>query len=114
MEQVLATIGVIFLVAFLVESLVEYLVGTPFDNIAALAPYKWLLAYIAAAVGVGAAWLYQFDLVYLLARFGAVESIADPSPLGMVLTGLAIGRGAGFLNDVVSQFFGGSSEPNPS
>ena len=49
---VLAILAVIFLLAFLTESLVEYLFGALVDHVPALTSYKWLLMYIAAGVGV--------------------------------------------------------------
>lgn len=97
---------VILLLAFLVETTVEYFFGQACGRIAALQPYQWLLMYVAAAVGVGGAFLYGFDLLYILGNFlGGSEYIPGPSWLGVLLTGLAIGRGSNFVHDLVSKFF---------
>jgi hypothetical protein len=101
--NVLAFLAVILLIAFLVESLVEYLFGQFFAHIEALKPYSWCLMYIAAAVGVLGAFHYQLDLVSLLSIYlGLSISI---SWFGMVLTGLAIGRGSNYIHDIVVKFF---------
>ena len=101
--NVFAILAVIFLLSFLVESLVEYLFGQFFSHIPSLNPYSWTLMYISAIVGVVAAFVYQFDLISLLGSY-----VGQPIPinsLGIVLTGLAIGRGANYLHDLVAKFF---------
>lgn len=95
--------GVVFLLAFLTESMVEYVFGTLFEKIQKLTPYKWALMYVSAVVGVGLAFYYALDLVSLLAVVLG-ENIA-PSPVGFILTGLAIGRGANYLHQVVNTYF---------
>lgn len=94
---------VILLLAFLVESLVEYFAGQLFAHVPALKPFAWLLMYIAALVGVLGAFVYRFDLLYLLAQFADVP--LQSSSFGVVLTGLAIGRGANYIHDIVTRFF---------
>jgi hypothetical protein len=101
--NVFSVLAVIFLMAFLVESMVEYLFGTPFDKIPALQPYKWLLMYVAAIVGVAGAFIYRIDILYLLGGF--VGAAFDVTFFGMVMTGLSIGRGANYLHDIVDKFF---------
>ena len=105
MEAFVQVFGLILFVAFLVESFVEYLLGTAFDKFPKLAPYKWVLMYAGAAAGIAAAAYYRFDLVYLFARL-AGDTAVQPGPFGIALTGLAIGRGAGFLNDLFSKLPG--------
>lgn len=103
MASSLVVLVVIFFLAFLIESLVEYLFGQPFEHLPALAKHKWLLMYIAAIVGVLGAWVYSFDLISLL---GVSIGMAIPVTwFGIILTGLAIGRGSNFLHDLVSKFF---------
>ena len=94
---------VIFGLAFLVESLVEYLVGTPFDMIPALKPYKWTLMYISMGVGIAGALVYRFDVLALLAQYVKVE--INTNIFGVVLTGMMIGRGANYVHDFVMKFF---------
>jgi len=101
--SVLAILGVVFLLAFLVEALVEYLFGQLCEHTPVLKPYQWALIYVSAAVGVVGAFVYQFDLLSLLGVFlGADIPI---TPFGILLTGLSIGRGASFLHDAVQKFF---------
>ena len=100
---VLAVLGVIFFASFLIEALVEYLLGQPFEHSEKLKPYRWMLMYASAAVGVVGAFIYQFDLFALLGiYFGADIPI---TPFGITLTGFAMGRGANFLHDAVAKFF---------
>jgi hypothetical protein len=105
----LLILAIMILMAFLVESLVEYLLGEPFNHFPTWQPYRWLLMYVAAVVGVVGALIYKLDLLYLLAKFLA-DSSQQPLPwnvtiFGTIITGLAIGRGANYLHDIVSKFF---------
>lgn len=100
---VLSILGVIFLLAFLVEALVEYLFGQACEHVAVLKPYQWLLIYVSAAVGIVGAFVYQFDLLSLLGSYLGAD--IPVTPFGIVLTGLAIGRGANWLHDAVVKFF---------
>ena len=87
-----------FALAFLTESFVEYFIGQWFDKIPKLIPWKWCLLYVSAIVGVLLSIFYKLDLISLI--------IGNPiTTVGMVLTGLAIGRGSNFLHQFVSQFF---------
>jgi len=99
----IAILGIMLLLAVVVEGLVEYFAGKPFDNIAALTPFKWTLPYIAAVVGVAGAFNYQLDLFSTLGDF--LGRAVPVSALGIVLTGLAVGRGSNYLHDVVKRFF---------
>lgn len=112
---VFALILVITLLAFLVESLTEYFFGKLVENIPALKPFGWLLMYIAMAIGIAGAWVYQFDLLYLLGNFlEEMLTIQGGAPVvlnvpltwfGITLTGMGIGRGANFIHDAVSKYF---------
>ncbi|RLI83491.1 MAG: hypothetical protein DRP01_09025 [Archaeoglobales archaeon] len=90
-------IALSFALAFLAESMVEYLFGKLFDHIGALVKLKWALMYVAAGVGVGLAWFYQLDLLSII-------SGGDPTVPGVVLSGLILGRGANFLHDFVGNY----------
>lgn len=100
-------IAVAFALAFLTESLVEYLIGTPMDKIPALKPWKWLLMYIAAVVGVALALYWKIDLIAVVANgvahLAGIEYTWDVSPVGQVLSGLVIGRGSNFLHDFLDK-----------
>ncbi len=101
--EIIGTIGVILLLAFLVESLTEYLFGAAMEHIPALKPFSWTLMYIAAAVGVGGAFVYGFDLLALAGKFFEVN--VQSGPFGIAMTGLAIGRGANYIHDIFKRFF---------
>lgn len=115
---VLVVIGVIFLLSFLVESLVEYLFAPLFNNVPALAKWKWLQMYAALIVGVAGAFLYGFDLLFLLGNYLAGQFSVEVPPmfvasfwLGKALTGIAIGRGSAYLHDLVSKYFVKPKDP---
>jgi len=100
-------IAVAFALAFLTESLVEYLFGTPMTKIAKLAPWKWCLMYVAAVVGVSLALYWKIDLIAVIAngiaQLSNVEYTWNVSIVGQVLSGLAIGRGSNFLHDFLAK-----------
>lgn len=105
----LKMLAVSFALAFLVETITEYLAGTPLDKIEALKPYKWLLMYVAAGVGVGLCLYYQIDLIAIVSRFaaqltGASTPLDNPTPVGQVLTGLVVGHGANYLSDFLAKY----------
>ena len=82
-------ISAVLLLAFLVESFTEYLFG----QIEKVKPY---LKYIALVVGVGAAVAYKIDI---LGTFGVVA----PFPwIAWIVSGLIMGRGSNFVNDIIS------------
>ena len=103
MNELLVLAGVLA-IAFLIETLTEYIFGTPMDKIPKLAPYKWLLMYIAAIWGVGMCLFYKLDLISLIIQ-------QDATVVGIVLTGLAVGRGSNYLHQFISKFFPGKPVP---
>lgn len=79
----------LLLLAFIVESFVEYAF-----NFQIIQPVK---KYIALVLGVIVAICYKIDI---LSSFGALQT---PIPyVGSVISGLIIGRGSNYLNDIVS------------
>ena len=94
---------VALLLSFLTEAFVEYFVGIPVDKIPRAKPYKWLLTYVAAAVSIGLAFNYNLDLVNSVIEVLSGET-AGPTTVGIVLTGLALGRGSNWLNDIWQRF----------
>ncbi len=78
------------------EGTVEYILGTPFDKFEKMKPYKWLLMYVSLGLGIFLAFYYALDIVALLGK--------PTSPVGMALTGIVMGRGANFVNDLWSRF----------
>ena len=103
LQAILIPLAIVFALAFLAESMVEYTFGTWFEKSDKLKPHKWKLMYIALAVGVGLALYYKLDLIALIPQ--AIGSNAQASTVvGMVLTGLGIGRGAEYLHKFVSTY----------
>ena len=109
MATVIVYLAIAFLLAYLTESLTEYVIGTLFDKIESWKPLKWIQLYFAMAVGIGLAIFYQLDLVYLLGVLISetvnIEVPIQISLVGFVLTGMGIGRGAGWLHDLVDKYF---------
>ena len=107
LAEITILLAVAFALAFLTESLVEYLFGTLFDKVAKLTPLKWALMYVAAGVGVALALYWQIDLIAVIANgvasMAGVEASWKVSVVGEILSGLAIGRGANFLHDFISK-----------
>ena len=102
------TLSVSFALAFLSESLVEYLIGTPLDHVGEPAKrWKWLLMYISAAVGVGLCWYWQVDLIAVVAnvtaKLSGLSGTWSISPVGVILSGLIVGRGSNYLHDFLDK-----------
>ena len=105
----IVNISLLFLLAFMVESFIEYFIGTPISQSPKLEPYKWVLIYVSAVVGVIVNIFYKIDLISFL---GQLSGTTIPvSWIGIVLTGLAIGRGANFVHDIIDKF---SPPPTPA
>lgn len=97
--ELLGAFVLIFGLSLLVEALVEAAFGKPLEWIKAIEPYKpTILLYIAFAVGIAGAFTYQFDLMYYLALFVKFPFAIGITAFGMVITGLAIGRGSNFIH----------------
>lgn len=101
--MVVAMLVVILLLAFLVESMTEYVFGRVVENIPALKPWAWCLPYMAMAIGIAGAWVYRFDLLAMLGQFLEIE--IETTGFGITITGMAIGRGANYIHDIVSRYF---------
>ena len=109
MLKLLVIMVVTMFIAFLIETLVEYLFAPFFNNISSLKKFKWLQMYIAMAIGLVAAFIYNLDLIYLLAQFlseisGTISSL-PVTEFGIIVTGAAIGRGSNFLHDLYDKYF---------
>jgi hypothetical protein len=100
-------IAVAFALAFLTESLVEYLLGTPLSKFEALKSWTWMLMYVAAGVGVFLSLYWKIDLIAVIAngvaKMSGIEFSWQVSPVGQVLSGLVIGRGSNFLHDFLAK-----------
>jgi hypothetical protein len=98
------TLALALFLAFLLEATTEYFIGAPISKAPKLSKYKPLLIYINLVFGVTLALLYKIDIV------GFVVPGVDASITGMVLTGIAISRGADFIHRLTSRFIPPKSE----
>lgn len=85
---------ILLALAVIVERLTEYVFGTLFDKITALEQFRWTIKYLALCLGVFVALSFKIDLLTLIEL--------EPSTLGMVLTGIAVGGGSNLLHEVIS------------
>ena len=82
------------------EGVVEYLLGKVFDFFAVEDRIrKLVLPLVSGAVGVGYAFHYRVDMIDLFFSVGY-------SWVGVVSTGVCIGRGANFISATVSTIYG--------
>lgn len=91
--EVLTGLALFLFFTVLIERTTELVFGTPFEKVEQLQPYKWLLMYVAVAVGVGAAFVFQLDLI------AHVTGISR-EPFGFIFTGVACGGGSNLLHQV--------------
>lgn len=80
----------IFALATFVEGFVEYFISDPNKS------QPWL-KYVAAVIGILVSIFYHLDLFALLGVTAAYPFV------GYVITGLVIGRGSNYLNDLISK-----------
>ena len=88
--------------AFICESMVEYLFASWIAQLPA--KWKWVdelepLKYISLLVGVALAASYGLDIIYEV--FGATASWPQ---VGVIVTGLTIGRGSNYCHDFWSRY----------
>jgi hypothetical protein len=86
----------VFALAFLAESLTEYLFAGPLS--AAHLPGA-LIRYIAVVVGVVLAWAYDLDITR-----DVLGLTPRPAILGVVLSGVILGRGASYVHDFYQSY----------
>lgn len=106
--NVISMFGITFIVAFFVETLIEFVFGRLFNQIAFLRPYKWLQMYLAIAVAIALALFYRLDLLYFIGVYLQVDwqPFADISVVGMIISGIAIGKGSNYLHDIIKFLIG--------
>lgn len=83
-------IGILFL-ATLIEGLVEYLFAKEGES------RPWL-KYVSLVLGIGAAIAYKVDIP------GMLGLVADYGVINWVVSGIVIGRGANYVNDIIGAF----------
>lgn len=85
------TIAIVFILAILVEAVVQVIKGWVPEDVNAPA---WLWPVVSAVLGVGVCIAASVDMLTLL-------GVSLPVPfLGPVLTGVLISRGASFVHDL--------------
>ncbi len=82
--------------AFLSESLTEYLFAAPLSAVKLPAS---LTRYVAVAVGVLLAWTYNVDMTREV-----LGLTPRPAALGIVLSGIVMGRGASYVHDFYQSY----------
>lgn len=95
------TVAPILFLAFITEGLVEYLFVPLADSPwlkPALSPL--LTRYVAVLTGIGLAFAFQADVLAM----AGLE--ATWPPLDYLITGVLIGRGSNYLNDLLDRFAG--------
>jgi hypothetical protein len=86
-----------FALAFLAESMVEYLLAMPLTFLIEWRPQaEKLKLKLYAALGVGIVMAFQYDLDLIFEAFGYTAHWVG---FGVLLTGLGIGRGSNWLHD---------------
>ena len=110
--DVLWLLLIVLFLATLNETLIEFLFG---EILAKFAPkVSWVLKYIAVVSAVVMVFIYRLDIVYLLAKFTETEwqPLAEPSTLGIIITGIAVGKGSSYLHDLFKKYFVKPSTPS--
>lgn len=105
METSIGILAIIFLLAFLVETLVEFSFGDLFDKFPKISPYKWTLKYIAIAVGLVGTFHYNIDIMQIAGKVLSVDPPILSSWYGTAITGIAVGKGSNYVHQFIVKFF---------
>lgn len=92
----------IFFLATFIEGTVKY-IADPLSDLskARLRPFK---PYITMLLGIGMAFNFRLDILRI---FGLTEVVYSPLLfINYIITGVVIGRGSNYLNDIVSKLRG--------
>lgn len=103
---------IVLFIATLNETLIEFLFA---DLIFKYLPkLNWTLKYIAVATAIGLAWAYRLDVIYMLASFVELDwqPFAQPQWWGILVTGIAVGKGSSYLHDLFKKYFVKPSTPS--
>lgn len=82
----------IVLLATLIEGLITYLFGKTSEEM----PLRPWLKYVSLCMGIALAVAYEIDIPKMVGLVSVVPLV------GYVVSGLIIGRGANYLNDIMS------------
>lgn len=89
-------IGIVLL-ATLIEGLITYIFGESSES----STRPWI-RYVSLVVGIAAAVAYKIDILAMAGLTAAYPYV------GFVISGLVIGRGSNYLNDIVALIRGSS------
>lgn len=84
----------IFLLSTLIEGLITYLFGKTSEE---TPPRPWL-KYVSLAMGIALAIAYKVDILAIVAP----ELVPIHPVVGYLVSGLIMGRGANYLNDIIA------------
>jgi len=101
--------------AFAIETAVEAIITDIGQSFPAALKFKWVSMYVAIGLGIyAAAFLYKFDVFYLLGQALSVwlieaNAITEPLPIpmtlfGRIFTGFMVGKGSNYLHDFIKKF----------
>ena len=92
LQVALVNIGLVALLAFVVEILVEHLVGKPLEQAAPAVP-RWWLIYVSLVAGTVLGWFAQVNLF---------EGLI-PVLVGRIVTSALVGGGSQLVHAVVNK-----------
>jgi len=125
MSVITITLIILFL-AFLAETLTELIFGTIANLIESIWPNleavlerpkfrTSVIQLFAICVGVAGAFIYRFDVIYLLGQylqeFAGAPLLIPMTEFGIVITGVAIGKGSNYIHDLIKRFLVKPSQP---
>lgn len=88
-------IGIVLL-ATLIEGTITYLFGKTRDE---QPPREWL-KYVALVLGIAVSFAYEIDIIAM------TGSVSKYPFVGFIISGFIIGRGANYINDIISKIRG--------
>jgi hypothetical protein len=92
LEIALVNVGLVALLAFVVEILVEHLVGKPLEQASPVTP-RWWLIYVSLVLGAALGWFSEVNLFDGLI----------PVLVGRIVTALLVGGGSQIVHAVVKK-----------
>ncbi len=110
---------IILFLAFLAETLTELVFGTVANLLESIWPKleavlerpkfrASMIQLFAIGVGIAGAFIYRFDVIYLLGQylqeFAGAQLLIPITVFGIVITGVAIGKGSNYIHDLWKRF----------
>ena len=101
----LSQLTLILFLAFIAEGMTEYFARPILAALGSINSSPMWLRYVAMLVGIGLSVAYRADLL-LIIGFQAIHPM-----VGVVLTGILIGRGSNYMHDLVDRYFQPTPKP---